>query len=263
MFVTLDAVTLHCQRQGSEAGPPLVFVNSLGTDLRIWDALVTDFADRYGVLRYDKRGHGLSDAPPGPYRIADHSGDLQRLLAHFDIDGAFVVGVSVGGMIALDLAARHPERVAGLVLCDTGAKIGVPDFWNARIQAIRERGLPAVAREILQRWFAPSFAKREPAAYQGYYNMLSRTLEAGYLGTCAAIRDADLRAELRSVEQPVLVLFGAADVSTPPSLGRELADALPDARFEVIDDAGHLPCVEQPNALATRIKEFLQEHGYG
>jgi 3-oxoadipate enol-lactonase len=263
MFVTLGAVTLHVQRDGSESAPPLIFVNSLGSDLRIWDPLVPHFADRFALFRYDKRGHGLSDVPPGPYRIRDHSTDLERLLEHFHISGAILVGISVGGMIALDLAARRPERLAGLVLCDTGLRIGDEELWNARIQAICERGLPEVARGIMQRWFTPSFAEREPVAYQGYYGMLSRTPEAGYLGTCVAIRDADLRGELESVTHPVLVLVGALDVSTPPSLGRELADSLLDARFEVIDDAGHLPCVEQPNALATRINAFLQELGYG
>lgn len=262
MFVTLDAVTLHCRLEGTD-GPPVVFVNALGTDLRIWDPLVVHFADRYSILRYDKRGHGLSDAPASPYRIADHSRDLERLLEHFNIDRVIVIGISVGGMIALELAARNPERLAGLVLCDTGAKIGDSNFWNTRIQAIRERGLPEIAHDILKRWFTPSFAERQPAAYRGYHDMVSRTPEVGYVATCAAIRDADLHAVLGSIEPPALVLCGAGDVSTPPNLGRALADALPDARFELIDEAGHLPCVEQPNALATRINEFLQELGYG
>src|SRR5690606_31781262 len=142
--------------------------------------------------------------------------DLEHLLDQLDFRSVVVVGISVGGMIALDLAARLPERVAALVLCDTGTKLGTFENWNARIQAIHQYGLVEIASTVIERWFAPSFAARNPDTYRGYYNMLSRTPEAGYLGTCAAIRDADLTDSARTVTQPSLILFGAADLSTPP-----------------------------------------------
>ena len=262
-FTTLEGVTLHFAREGQGQATPLVFINSLGSDYRIWDDAVELLASDYPLLRYDKRGHGLSDCPPGPYIIRDHSADLLALLDHSRIHQAVLIGVSVGGMIALDITARHPERVKGLVLCDTGAKIGTPEFWEARIAAIREHGLSEVATTVLQRWFAPSFAEAHPAAYQGYYNMLSRTPEEGYIATCQAIRDADLRPTLKDIHAKTLIMCGAEDASTPPELGRELAQALPNARFDLIQNAGHLPSIEQPTVLAAKIKAFLEEEIYG
>jgi 3-oxoadipate enol-lactonase len=258
-FATVGGITLHYRREGTKAGVPLVFINSLGTDLRIWDRLVSDFAGRFAVVRYDKRGHGLSDCPPEPYAIGDHSSDLMNLLAYLGLEQVILVGISVGGMIALNLAIRQPERVRALVLSDTAAKIGTADYWNERINAIREKGMDHLAEVILSRWFTPEFSVQRPADYQGYRNMLVRTPVAGYTGTCAAIRDADLRDDAGAIRAKTLVLCGAEDSATPPGLVRGLADALPAGRFELIEKAGHLPCVEQPEAMAAEIDRFLRE----
>ena len=133
VFVTVDGVTLHCRVDGPEPGPAVVFVNSLGSDLRIWDEVVRFLPDTYRILRYDKRGHGLSDTPQGPYRLEDHTRDLGLLLDRFGMQRVAVVGISVGGMIAMDLAAREPGRVDRLVLADTGTTIGTTESWNERI----------------------------------------------------------------------------------------------------------------------------------
>lgn len=263
MFVELDGLTLHCELDGPEGSVPLVFVNSLGTDLRIWNGVTPGFTDRFRTVRYDKRGHGLSDAPAGLHGLAEHTRDLHLLLERFEVAPAVVVGVSVGGMIAMDLASRHPDAVRALVLCDTAARIGTPEFWRSRMDRVRRQGLPRVAGELVRNWFAPSFEDREPAAYRGYQNMLSRMPEEGYVGTCAALAEADLSEIVGDLTQPALVVFGADDCATPPEMGRELARILADSPFELIEDAGHLPCIEQPAALADRIDGFLQEHGYG
>lgn len=258
-FATLDGITLHYTLEGLKTGIPLVFINSLGTDLRIWDQVVSSFNGRFPIIRYDKRGHGLSDCPPEPYTIVDHSNDLLNLLAYLGVEPAILAGISVGGMIALDLAIRQPERVRALVLSDTAAKIGTAGYWNERINAIREQGMEPMAEMILSRWFAPAFSVQRPADYQGYRNMLTRMPVAGYTGTCAAIRDADLRDQVATIRAKALVLCGAEDAATPPDLARGLADALPDGRFEMIERAGHLPCVEQPEAMAAKIDRFLRE----
>jgi len=258
-FATVGQVTLHYSREGSNTGVPLVFINSLGTDLRIWDQLISSFSGRLPIIRYDKRGHGLSDCPPGPYSIGDLSNDLINLLAYLEIDQIVLVGISVGGMIALDLAIRQPERIQALVLSDTAAKIGTTAYWKERIDAIQARGMDSMAEVILSRWFVPEFSAQRPADYQGYRNMLTRMPVAGYSGTCAAIRDADLRAAVGTIQVKTLVLCGAEDSATSPELVRGLADALPDGRFEVIEKAGHLPCVEQPEAMAAKIDRFLRE----
>lgn len=258
-FVSVSGITLHYARDGLEAGVPLVFLNSLGGDLRIWDKLIPHFAGRFSIIRHDKRGHGLSDCPPGPYTIRDHANDLAGLLEHLQVKQAIVVGISVGGMIALDYAINHAQTVRALILCDTAAKIGTAEFWNERIAGIQENGLDGMAETILGRWFAPTFSARHPAEYQGYYNMLTRMPVAGYIATCQALRDADLRQLVGTIKAKTLVLCGSEDLATPPQLGRELAETLPEARFELIEKAAHHPCIEQPEAMAAKIDRFLQK----
>lgn len=259
MFTSIDSVTLHYAIEGSQTGTPLVFINSLGSSLHLWDLVTPHLAKRAPIIRYDKRGHGLSDCPPGPYTLADHANDLAGLLDYLQIDEAILIGISVGGMIALTYALAQPRRVKALVLCDTGAQIGTPELWNSRMEAIRQQGMAATAASILARWFTPGFAQQQPATYQGYANMLARTSVEGYIATCAALREADLRTTASAIQTPTLVLCGTEDLSTPPALGQALATQLKNARFALIDSAAHLPCIEQPAALAAQIEHFLQE----
>jgi 3-oxoadipate enol-lactonase len=253
-----NGLTTHYALEGTREGIPLVFVNALGTDLRSWDGVVPHLKDRHPVLRFDERGHGLSDCPPAPYTIHDFSTDLLELLDQLEISPAIFVGISVGGMIALDFAASWPERVLSMVLCDTAPVIGTADLWNERIHKLREHGMEFMAEAILARWFAPTFKERFPAAYQGYYNMLTRMPIEGYTGTCEAIRDADLTEASRTIEAHSLILCGTEDVSTPPDIVRGLAELMPNAEFREIPGAGHSICIEQPDAVAKQIERFLR-----
>jgi 3-oxoadipate enol-lactonase len=261
-FARANGITLHLLEEGIEENLPLVFVNSLGTDLRLWDSVARYFTDDFRVIRYDKRGHGLSDCPPAPYSIRDHAEDLAGLLDALRLSHAILVGISVGGMIALDFAARYPERVKALVLCDTGAKIGTVESWNARIQAVQRGGMESIADGVLARWFMPPFAKTYPAQVQGFRNMLTRTPAEGYIGTCVALRDAELSEAAKAVRAKTLVLCGSHDVATPPELTRGLLDVLPDARHAELPDAAHLPCVEQPERFTEIMMQFLRDNGY-
>jgi 3-oxoadipate enol-lactonase len=256
-FMIRNGLTTHYVLEGAREGIPLVFINALGTDLRIWDGVVPHLTDRHPVLRFDKRGHGLSDCPPAPYLLHDFSTDLLGLLDQLDISQAFIVGISVGGMIALDFAASWPGRVQALVLCDTAPVIGTADLWNDRINKLRAEGMQSMAEAILARWFAPTFKEKSPADYQGYYNMLTRMPVEGYTGTCEALRDADLTQATRTIKAHTLILCGTEDVSTPPGLVRGLAELIPDAKFQEIHGAGHSTCIEQPDAVAEQIEQFL------
>lgn len=256
-FTIGNGLATHYMLEGTWEGIPLVFINALGTDLRIWDEVVGRLTDRYPVVRFDKRGHGLSDCPPAPYLIRDFSADLLSLLDHLEIARAILAGISVGGMIALDFAASWPERVHALILCDTAPKIGTADLWNERIDTLRAHGMDSMAEAILSRWFAPSFKDQSPAAYRGYDNMLTRTPVEGYTGTCEAIRDTDLTETVKTIEARALVLCGSEDISTPPPLAREMAELMPQAEFQEIPGAGHLTCVEQPDLVAAHIEQFL------
>ena len=256
-FIIGNGLTTHYMLEGTGEGIPLVFINALGTDLRIWDGVVPHLMDRCPVLRFDKRGHGLSDCPPAPYTIHDFSTDMLGLLDQLNISQAIIVGISVGGMIALDFAASWPERVRSMVLCDTAPIIGTADLWNDRIDKLREHGMGSIAEAILARWFAPTFKKKSPAVYQGCYNMLTRMPVDGYTGTCEAIRDADLTEATRTIEVHTLILCGTEDASTPPDLVRGLVELMPDAEFQEIPDAGHSTCIEQPDLVAEQIERFL------
>jgi 3-oxoadipate enol-lactonase len=251
-------VTLHIRDEGLKGGRPVVFANSLGTDLRIWRAVIDRLPATLRFVRYDKRGHGLSDCPDGPYAIADHAGDLAGLLDALGVRGAVVCGLSVGGLIAQKLAADRPDLVSALILCDTAAKIGTADLWNQRIGTVRVQGIAPLADAILERWFTPGFRAAAPD-FPVWRNMLTRTPAEGYAATCEAIRDADLTESTRALRLPTLAMVGAQDGSTPPDLVKATADLIPGARFEVIEDCGHIPCVEQAERTAALIRGFIAE----
>lgn len=262
-FVQANGFTFHVADSGGRERPAIVFSNSLGSDFRIWQEVADRLAGRYRILLYDKRGHGLSDAPPGPYTIDDHTDDLLALLDHFGIANAAVVGVSVGGMIAQRLAARAPQRVKALVLCSTATKIGTAESWAARVEAIQAGGIASIADAILVNWFTPGFRRGRAADYAGWRNMLARMPVEGYIATCAALRDADLHTDAGRIAAPALCVAGAHDGSTPPDLVRATADLIPGARFTVIGDAAHIPSVEAPDVLAGLIENHLREAGHG
>ncbi|HMA13170.1 MAG: alpha/beta fold hydrolase, partial [Bacteroidota bacterium] len=156
--------------------------------------------------------------------------------------------------------ASRPELVAGLVLCDTAHRIGTAELWNSRIAAIEKGGIGSIADAILERWFSKDLRENDRAALAGWRAMLTRTPQAGYLGACAAIRDADFTEAAKEIKVPTLCVVGAEDGATPPALVRELADLIPGARYEVIAGAGHLPCIERPLAVARLIEDFAREH---
>jgi 3-oxoadipate enol-lactonase len=211
------------------------------------------------VIRLDKRGHGLTDAPPPPYSARDLADDAARLLDALQIRQAVICGISVGGIIAQALALNAPRRVRALVLCDTGARIGSVESWQQRIDTVQTGGLKPLESPTMERWFSASFRERRPADIRGYSNMLLQTSVDGYLGTCYALRDTDLREAAPTINHPTLVLCGADDIATPPELGRELAGLISGAEFSLIDNAGHLPCIEQPKATAERMLKFFGE----
>jgi len=260
-FVRANGIVLHHQVIGPPDAPALVFSNSLGSDFRIWQEVAPAFADRLRVVVYDKRGHGLSDAPPGPYTIDDHTSDLFALLDHLNVENAALVGLSVGGMIAQRAAVRAPQRMKALVLCCTAAKIGTPELWAERIAAVERGGIEPIAENVLQRWFTPAFRETRKDELSGWRNMLVRTPSQGYAATCAAIRDADLTPDAGMIAVPTLCVAGDQDGSTPPDLVRGTAGLIPGARFELIDGCGHIPCVEKPAVLTQLIQRHLREAG--
>lgn len=243
-----------------EKGPIAAFSNSLGTDFRVFDKIVERLPADWRILRYDTAGHGLSAGVEGA-SIDDHADDLLALLDHVAADRAYVTGLSVGGMIAQALASARPDRVAALCLMDTAPRIGSPEMWSARMATIGEGGMDAIAEPVMERWFSADFRARNPAEVALWRAMLCRTPAEAYIGLCAAIRDADLTEAARRLAVPALFVCGSEDGATPPELVRAAAELVPGARYLEIEGAGHLPCVEAPDAVAAAITGFFKEHG--
>lgn len=253
-----DIVVHHRLRPTAPGAQTIVFINSLGTDFRIWDGVIAKLDDDLGILVYDKRGHGLSSIGSTPYTIADHAGDLMRLMEALSLSNAIICGLSVGGQIAQQLYFDRPDLVAGLVLCDTAARIGDADFWHKRIDAISRNGIASVADGIMERWFSAGFRQSGSPEYQIARAMFERQPVAGYLATCAAIADFDRRADTASIAVPVSVLVGSEDGATPRDLVADFARQIPDSWFQVIEGAGHLPCIEKPAQVAAAIAALVK-----
>ena len=258
-FGRFNQQILRFREDNPGAAHVIVFIHALGTDLSIWDQVVARLDRHLRVLRYDLRGHGLSDAPLGPYSIHDHVADLAALMEACRIRDALVVGLSVGGLIAQGLAAQRPDLARALILCDTAHRIGTAEMWSARIDAIRTGGIAAIADAILERWFSKGFRDGAPAELAGYRNMLVRAPVEGYIGTCGTLRDTDLTETTRRLKQPTLCLVGAEDGATPPDLVRSMSALIKGASFEIVREAGHLPCIERPDLVAARVNAFARE----
>lgn len=212
------------------------------------------------LIRYDKRGHGLSDAPEGPYAMGTLVRDAERLLDLLDIRDAAVVGLSIGGMIAQGLAVKRLDQVRALVLSNTAAKIGTKEMWQQRIAAVTAGGIEALADTVMERWFSRGFRATPELAL--WRNMLVRQPVQGYAGCSAAIAGTDFYTPTSGLRLPTLGIAGDEDGSTPPDLVRETVDLIPGSQFHLFRKAGHLPCVEHPAAYAERLAQFLRDVGH-
>lgn len=253
---TDDGCRLAYALSGPDGAPPLVLSNSLGTDRSLWDAQVEAFAASHRLLRYDTRGHGASDAPRGDYSLRRLGDDLLAVMDHAGVARADVCGVSIGGLTALWLGVHAPGRVRRLVLANTAARVGSEAFWAGRMRVAREQGLGAIADVTMERWFTPAFRAARPDLVARMRATLLEVPPAGYLGCCAALRDADLHGDAGRVGAPCLVVAGRHDVATPPPAGEWLAATIPGARL-ITFDAAHLANVECAAAFTAAVDQFL------
>lgn len=257
-FANVNGAVAHYCDEGRRDGRTIVFINALGMDLRIWDGVVEPLAAAYRIVRYDKRGHGLSELPPGPALIDDYAADLSGLLDRLGVGRAVIVGLSMGGLVAQALYRERPDLVAAMALCGTAAKIGTEESWRQRMDEVARGGVEAVADATMQRWFTVEFHARRPDELAGWRTMLTRAPRDGYLTACGAQMRADLRAYCAAIAVPVVCAVGDADGSTPPAVVRELAGQISRARFEIIAGAAHMCAVERPNALRGLIEALAR-----
>jgi 3-oxoadipate enol-lactonase len=249
---------LHVRVDGSTDAPAVVFANSLGTDLRLWDAVLPRLGP-FRFIRYDKRGHGLS-ALGGGEALADHVDDAIAVIEQVARGPVVFVGLSIGGLIAQGVAERRPDLVRALVLSNTAAKLGTAESWQARIAAVQAGGLEAIADAVLDRWFPPPF--RHGAEAGLWRAMLVRTPADGYIAACATLASADQRSATARLRFPVLAIAGADDAATPPALVRETAALISGASCHVLPGTGHLPPIDTPGAWADLVAPFLKDHAH-
>jgi 3-oxoadipate enol-lactonase len=251
------AVELHTRVDGDADAPPLLLVNSLGTDLSVWDAQLPAWAGTHRVIRYDQRGHGASSTPPGPYTIDELGHDALAVLDAVEVDRADVCGLSLGGVVALWLAVHAPDRVGRVVLADTAARVGTEDAWRTRAAAVRDGGMDAVVDLVLERFFSDGFRASDAPALRRVGDRLREADPEGYAASCEALATADLRDLVGRTDAPCLVIVGTADAATPPHDARELHDRLPDAAYRELPGAGHLANLERPDEFAELVADFL------
>lgn len=251
-----DGCTIAARLDGPEDGPVLVLSNSLGTNHAMWDTQMAALTASYRVLRYDTRGHGASDAPPGAYSLDRLGRDVVDMLDLLDIEQAHFCGLSLGGMTGQWLAVHAPARLGRLVLANTSAYMGPPSGWQARIESVWHSGMAPLAEAAIARWFTPGFADAAPQAVAAIRAMLLQSSAQGYAGCCAAIRDMDLRPLAALNRVPTLVIAGAADPATSVADAQFLQQQATDARLAVLD-AAHLSNVEQAQRFTIAVSDFL------
>lgn len=253
----MSAVELFCEEAGDPAAPALLLGGSLGTTLRMWDPQVEGLSDRLRVIPFDHRGHGSSPAPAGPYSIADLGQDVLALMDRLGLERASFGGLSIGGMVGLWLGENAPERIDRLVLMCTSAKL--PDgVFAERAQTVRTARTPeVVADAVVSRWFTPHWLDENPEMVARCRAMIAGTDAEGYASCCDALEAMDLRPGLPSISAPTLVIGGADDPSIPPAHQQAIAEAVPEARLEIIADAAHVASLQHPDTVNRLIIEHL------
>lgn len=258
MQARVNGVTLNYEVSGREDGPWLTFSNSLATDLRMWDEQAAALGDRYRVLRYDKRGHGGSEAVEGAYVFDDLIGDVVGLWDHLGIERSAFVGLSIGGMTAQGLLLAHGSRVTATVMANTMAlcRPEILPAWDDRIRAVREGGMKAVLEPTMERWFTPGYRASGAARLGDVEAMILGTSVAGYCGCAHAIKGLAYLDRLESLDHPVLLVAGIHDGGTPPEGMRLMHDRLPDSEYAELD-AAHISNVEKAGEFTARVEAFL------
>ena len=259
-LIYLDDLRLNVELTGPANGPVLVLLHALGTNLSLFDPLLPLLPKGLRILRMDLRGHGQSDAPPAPYAMGALIRDTERVMDHFALRDAVVLGVSLGGMVAQGLAVKRLDLVRALVLSNTAAKIGSAEMWQTRIAEVRASGLADYAPGAMGRMFGRNW-QTEPAMPR-IREMLEATNPEGWIGCAHALAGTDFYTTTAMLTLPALVIAGANDGTTPPDLVRETAELIRGHRFALMRGAGHLPFVEKPAEYAALLDQFLTDIGH-
>jgi 3-oxoadipate enol-lactonase len=257
-FATLKDVQVHYEIAGPDKAPVVVFSNGLGTTMRMWEPQVEAFQKHFRMLRSDTRGHGQSGVTPGPYTIEQLSSDVVGLLDALEIGRAYFCGLSMGGMIGMFLGTRASARFHKLVFCNTAARIGTNESWNARIEKVQSGGMKAVSATVVERWLTAVYRSAHPAESESVLAMLESANTKGYVACCAALRDADFRSDVGNIHLPCLAVAGTHDLTSPPADLQFLAKSIPGAAYVELA-AAHVSNIEAADEFNRHVLRFLMD----
>lgn len=256
-FLEIRDVVTHVSVAGPPGAPAVLLIHSLGASLEIWEAQARALAAGSFVIRYDLRGHGLTAASPGPMTLEEFAADALAILDAFGLAEAHLGGISIGGMIAQQVALLAPARVTSLILCDTAMQLPPPQLWRDRVAQVRAAGLGSIVDGTMERWVSAAYAA-SPAG-RGLRTMFLRTSIEGYVAAVEALAVADLLDQTPGLPHRALVLVGEHDPSTPLAAARALVEALPAARLVIIPGARHVPLGEHAEAVTAALLDHLAE----
>jgi 3-oxoadipate enol-lactonase len=257
-MIDADGCLLNVSVEGRDGGPTLMLSNSLGSTMAMWEPQMKAFTQLFRVIRYDRRGHGKSGAPPGPYSMERFGRDVLAILDDLNIEKTHWCGLSMGGMVGQWLGANAPERFGKLVLANTSCYYPDPTRWLERIKAVKDGGIASVADAVMAGWLTADFREREPQLTQNLKAMMIATPAVGYIACCEALSTLDQRALLPKIKSPTLVVAGRHDMSTPVAAGEFIRSHIPGASMTILD-AAHISNIEQPHAFTDAVVGFLTQ----
>ena len=259
MQIKANGITFNCRLDGREGAPWLVFSNSLTTNLGMWDEQARELGGAFRILRYDQRGHGATEAPPGRYSFDLLIADAVALMDAMAIGKASFAGLSMGGVTALGLAQQHPDRLDRVIVCDSPCQSTPTSAqqWEERILVAQKQGMEPLVEPTIGRWFPPEIIKANPPYLARVRQMVRSTPVNGFIGCAAALADHNYAAAVGTVRRPVLFMAGEKDGVTPTAM-RKLSAALPGSRYVELPGAGHISNLDQPQAFTEVVRDFLR-----
>jgi 3-oxoadipate enol-lactonase len=256
--VQSNGCPIHFEVEGDASKPVLMFCNSLGTTLHMWDGQMPEALKHFRVVRYDRRGHGKSGVPAGPYNMEMLGRDALAVMDAAKVDKINWCGLSMGGMVGMWLGANAPQRCNRLILSNTSAYFENKQIWNDRIATVKEKGLQSILQGTLERWFTKEFRERAPQQVQRIADMFINTKLEGYIGCGQAVRDMDHREIIKKITAPTMVIAGKQDAGTTVEMAELIRKSIPGASLTLFD-AAHIANVECGDDYTDAMLGFLTQ----
>jgi 3-oxoadipate enol-lactonase len=254
-----DGCPINVEIEGAANAPVLILSNSLGTNLHMWDEQAKTWSRHFRLVRYDRRGHGKSGVPKGPYTMDRLGRDVIAIADKLGVKTFNWCGLSMGGMVGQWLGANAPDRVEKMVLSNTNYHYADKQPWEDRIKFVKEKGLHALVGAQMERWFTKPFRDSADPAIDKIKEMFIATDPAGFIACCEAVRDMDFRQSTPRITAPTMVIVGSKDPATLPEHGEEIHKMIKGSKLVSLE-AAHISNLEQPKAYTETVLNFLTTH---